>query len=104
MGMITMRILYNFKKTMKRKREMELQEKMRVTNQDLLQKNGGIRRNIIYCDPPWSYRGGETIKGKPPYPTLSLEELKLLKVPEIAADDSILFLWVTSPMLPNCLE
>ena len=36
------------------------------------------------------------------YPTMSLEEIKALKVP--AADDSVLFLWATLPMVPQAIE
>ncbi|GAI63912.1 unnamed protein product, partial [marine sediment metagenome] len=38
------------------------------------------------------------------YPTMSLEELKQLPVQKIAAKDSILFLWTTTPLLDETFE
>lgn len=38
------------------------------------------------------------------YPTISLEELKRLPVHKIAAKDSILFLWATTPLLDETFE
>lgn len=64
----------------------------------------------IYADPPWCYsdkcdEGSVQAGGcEKHYPSMSLAELKSLGVSEIAADDSVLFLWVTSPMLPDGLQ
>ena len=38
------------------------------------------------------------------YPTLSLQQLKQLKIQEITADDCILLMWTTGPQLENALE
>jgi N6-adenosine-specific RNA methylase IME4 len=38
------------------------------------------------------------------YPTSSLDAIKARDVPSIAADDSVLFLWATAPILPQALE
>jgi N6-adenosine-specific RNA methylase IME4 len=64
---------------------------------------------IIYADPPWAYPktgGTKNSRGmaKQFYPTMSLEPIKNLPVEDIAADDSVLFLWATYPQLPNALE
>lgn len=56
---------------------------------------------VIYADCPWSYGN------KPPsgsgaqshYNTLSIAQLCALPVPAHARPDSVLFLWVTSPLL-----
>ena len=60
---------------------------------------------IIYADPPWSYRSGK-VQGaaKNHYPTMSDEQLYQLPVSELAADTSVLFLWCTFPKLPEALE
>jgi N6-adenosine-specific RNA methylase IME4 len=56
---------------------------------------------VIYADPPWRYDHGpggdpnRSIESK--YPTMELDEICALPVNEIAADDSILFMWVTAP-------
>jgi N6-adenosine-specific RNA methylase IME4 len=38
------------------------------------------------------------------YPTQPLDEIMAMRVPDIAVDDCILFLWATAPMLPEALE
>ena len=39
----------------KQKREQDKEDKLEKTNQNLLQQNGEIKRNIKYADPPWEY-------------------------------------------------
>ncbi len=67
---------------------------------------------IIYADPPWNYKGqlqhagpgsGDTGGAARHYPTVTLADLKGLPVAEIAADDSLLFLWATSPHLDQAI-
>lgn len=59
--------------------------------------------NIIYADPPWSYRAWSSKeKGRSAeshYPTMSIEDIKSLPVSQLAAKDCILFLWITFPLL-----
>src|SRR5689334_2367476 len=81
------------------------------TNQSLLDQNGGIQRNIIYADPPWEYtiqhhEKGTTLTGlsNQHYSTMSLKDLKELKVRDIAAKDCILFLWTTGCQMKNSIE
>ncbi len=64
------------------------------------------RYRVIYADPPWSYRdravaGQRGVAYK--YPVLSDEDIAALPVARIAADDAMLFLWVTWPKLPELL-
>jgi len=64
--------------------------------------------NIIYADPPWSYRvwsakGGHK-SASAHYNTMSIEDIKKLPVSVISASDSILFLWVTYPNLIEGLD
>lgn len=56
---------------------------------------------VLLIDPPWQYyvKMSEAKAVENHYPTLSLEELCELDVPSICADDAILFLWVTAPMV-----
>ena len=60
---------------------------------------------IIYADPPWSYRSGK-VQGAAQnhYPTMSDEQLYQLPVSTLAADTSVLFLWCTFPKLPEALN
>lgn len=78
---------------------------------------------IIYADPPWDYGGkmqfdhssrgvdeididknifisSATFK----YPTVKTKELKKIPVLDIAADDCLLFMWVTNPHLAQGIE
>lgn len=61
--------------------------------------------NIIYADPPWRYRksAGEGV-AENHYPTMDIEKICALPVAELAAKDSVLFLWATFPMLPEALR
>lgn len=62
---------------------------------------------IIYADPPWNY-SDKWHPGKrgAMYKYNMLEQSTLIDLPvlQIAEDDSILFLWVTMPMLQNGLD
>jgi N6-adenosine-specific RNA methylase IME4 len=54
--------------------------------------------DIIYCDPPWSFKnkhtGGSMKSGSATkYYTMSIEELKQLDVNSIASDNCVLFMW-----------
>ena len=79
--------------------------------------------DIIYADPPWDY-GGKTQFDRSmmkkynegfekgiflssasfKYPTLTIAQLKELKVCDIANDDCIMFMWTTGPHLANAIE
>jgi len=65
---------------------------------------------IIYADPPWKYQDhGVTFSPsygstKWNYPTMTVDELCGLPVAELADTDSVLFLWATSPKLPEALR
>jgi N6-adenosine-specific RNA methylase IME4 len=65
------------------------------------------RYGVIYADPPWKYEvfnedtGSDRLASNH-YPLMNLEEIKNLKMP--AADDCVLFLWATVPLLPQGLE
>ena len=79
--------------------------------------------DIIYADPPWDYGGKmqydkSVIKSENEnfdrkiflssasfkYPTLTIKQLKTLPVANIAAPDSLLFMWTTGPQLANAVE
>lgn len=68
-----------------------------------------MKYEIIYADPPWRYggRSKEDPKRTPLeffYPTMSKEELKTLNIKEICNKNCLLFLWITSPNMKNCIE
>jgi len=60
--------------------------------------------NIIYADPPWSYYEGGYKNQSQYYNTMSVVEICDLPVKDLAADDCILFLWVTFPILPDAFK
>lgn len=65
--------------------------------------------NVIYADPPWSYKnkntGGSMKSGATAkYPCMTTEEIKTLPIKSIASRDSCLFLWATVPMLPDAMQ
>lgn len=64
-----------------------------------------MKYKIIYCDPPWSYQD-KNCHGAVGnhYNTMSLQDIKLMKVNEIMDKDSILFLWIPYPLLNEGLE
>ena len=69
------------------------------------------KRRVIYADPPWKYGddraglagySGSAAESK--YPTMPLKEICEIDVRSMAADDSILFMWATFPLLPEALQ
>lgn len=68
-----------------------------------------MKYEIIYADPPWSFK----LWGKPTldkrsaeshYATMRLADICALPVETVAARDCALFLWVTMPTLPDALQ
>lgn len=69
------------------------------------------RFRVLYVDPPWAY--SDKLSGsisfsyggaEKHYPCMSLSDLKALPIIDISADDSVLFMWVTVPLLPDGLD
>lgn len=67
---------------------------------------------IIYADPAWQYKSKECLAKKSilngklniHYNTLDLKDLKRLPIKDILNDNCLLFLWVVSPMLDDCID
>ena len=75
--------------------------------------SGDERYGVIYADPPWDYKGqlqhagpgsGDSGGAIRHYETVKLRDLMELDVASIAADDSLLFMWATSPHLDQAIE
>ena len=66
------------------------------------------RYEIIYADPPWAYKAwsdkGKGRSAESHYPTMAKADIQRLPVNEIAAKNSVLFLWVTAPCLIEGIE
>ena len=63
---------------------------------------------VIYADPPWSYGNTQpdyhVTDPRDHYPTMSLKDICEMPVIDIAEDDAVLFLWVTSPILEEAFS
>ncbi len=66
-----------------------------------------MKYNILYIDPPWSYRD-KALAGRRgagcQYEVHDTAWLMNLPIKDIAADDCVLFLWVTMPKLNECFD
>lgn len=70
--------------------------------------------SIVYADPPWDYKGQRQHAGigKPDtgaavshYDTMHIDDIKNMDVKSIVDDkESLLFLWSSSPHLPQALD
>jgi N6-adenosine-specific RNA methylase IME4 len=70
---------------------------------------GGTKEyQIIYADPPWTYKvwseRGNKRSASQHYPTMSKEELQAFPINMLATKNSVLFLWVTPPCLEEGIE
>ena len=68
---------------------------------------------ILYADPPWDYKGQLQHNGKGGsdtggavrhYSTVTLDDLIGLDVPGIMAENSLLFMWTSSPHLDQAID
>ena len=69
--------------------------------------------SVFYADPPWQYGDSGVIsesdnygRAERHYETMSINELCDIgpDIKRVSADDSVLFLWVTSPIVSECFE
>ena len=69
--------------------------------------NTDKKYNIIYADPPWSYKD-KALSGNRgaccKYPVMSIDDICNLPVKDIADEDCILLMWVTMPKLNECFK
>ena len=66
----------------------------------------GRKWPIALVDPPWEYDHASlgSKSRSPPYPTMSVEELKSLPVGNVMADEAVIFLWAAAPKLDAAME
>jgi N6-adenosine-specific RNA methylase IME4/ParB-like chromosome segregation protein Spo0J len=90
------------KKIARQEKEQELAERTIIQTMH----SEGKLYGVIYSDPPWKYEtfseNGMDRSADNHYPTMSMFEMMTLDVP--AADDCVLFMWATVPMLPEALD
>ena len=96
---------------------VELREQVRVykewQRQHIAAANEPEKYAVLYADPPWKYTSGdqhhigddaEATTQPLPYPSMSLSDICDLPQAELAATDSVLFLWCTSPTLEEAFS
>lgn len=89
----------------------EKQERRAAREANLGAKQAALpdkKYGVILADPewrfePWSRETGMDRAADNHYPTSCTEVIAARDVPSIAADDCVLFLWATAPMLPQAL-
>jgi len=67
---------------------------------------------IIYADPPWTYKSKECLaktsilngKLNTHYDTMDLNDIKNLDIKNLSDNNSLLFMWVVSPMLDDGID
>jgi len=94
---------------------VELREQVRAykewQRQHIAAANEPEKYAVIYADPPWQYKSGdqhsteeqETVLSDH-YPSMALSEICSLPQAKLAATDSVLFLWCTSPTLEEAFS
>lgn len=90
------------KKVIREQKEQYLAD--RTIHQALMAETD--KYGVIYADPPWRFdtysENGMDRSADNHYPTMSVYDIASLDIP--AADDCVLFLWATAPMLPEALQ
>ena len=84
-------------------REIELSEATLAASERV----GSQLYSVIYADPPWRFEPysrdtGMDRSADNHYPTMPANDLLAMKVP--SAPDCVLFLWATTPMLPQAID
>lgn len=72
---------------------------------------GGLKMfgyELLVVDPPWEFKlyseEGNEKSASAHYQTMPIEEIKALRVGELARGDCLLLLWSTGCMIPKCLD
>lgn len=92
------------KEIVKRENRVERVQKIAEISQGNVELKTDKTYPVIYADPPWryDYAASENRAIENQYPTMTLEDICALEIP--ATQDSVLFLWVTSPKLEEGLR
>ena len=91
------------------KAQKEVSKKRNEAKPQPQQPDGKYR--VIYADPPWKYTSGDQHSNEAQattltthYNSMSIDEMCQLPVKDMAQDDAVLFMWVTSPLLEECFD
>lgn len=99
-------------KDLRREKQAEKQERRGERETELAAKIAALpdkRYGVILADPEWRFepRSRETGMDRAAdnhYPTSETDDIAARPVASIAADDCVLFLWATAPMLPDAMR
>lgn len=88
----------------------EIQKQKRKDYLEIPDIDTSKKYRVFYADPPWMYNEVQhTDEGNFQYktlgihyPSMTIEEMKGLPIKDMAEEDAVLFLWVTSPFLEDC--
>lgn len=67
----------------------------------------GTKYRVVYADPPWSYGNTQPdyhTEQRDHYQVMDLKSICGLPIKEICEQDSVLFIWVTSPILEESFQ
>jgi N6-adenosine-specific RNA methylase IME4 len=92
------------KNIVKEKVEKYKEEIKDISDFDIDIFNTDKKFQIIYADPAWSYWEGGQKNQSLHYQTMSIKDICELPINKISDDNSILFLWVTYPILKESFE
>jgi N6-adenosine-specific RNA methylase IME4 len=92
------------KNIVKEKVEKYKEEIKDISDFDIDIFNTDKKFQIIYADPAWSYWEGGQKNQSLHYQTMSIKDICELPINKISDDNSILFLWVTYPILKESLD
>jgi N6-adenosine-specific RNA methylase IME4 len=90
--------------------EMKPTEAIRQIKRERIEKEAPAptgKYRVIYADPPWSYGNTQPdyhTEQRDHYPVMPMSDICAIPVREWAEDDSVLFLWVTSPILEEAFQ
>lgn len=88
-------------------REISLKEQQEKIRQEAFTLPDG-EYHVIVCDAPWdAYPGSYDPDGRrcvPEYPTMSIEEIKSLDVPSLAAENCVLWFWGINRLMKEAFE
>jgi N6-adenosine-specific RNA methylase IME4 len=95
------------------KGKKSLTQAMREVKREAMREQPALptgKFRVLYADPPWKYQSGSGAgleqygPAERHYPAMSIDELCALDVAELAEENAVLFLWVTSPMLEEAFK
>ena len=89
----------------KKRNQNRVERDIKLESNNTQLPDGTQKYGIIYADPPWRYESAtpnRVIENH--YPTMDLQEIKDLGVPDICHEVCVLYLWATSAKAPEAFE